>query len=405
MTGLRVFHRGGTEQVTAPRPARSWCCAASTPPPSATSSAPAPATTACSSPGPASATVVEPLDEADRPALYAALTRLAEQDPLIALRQDDERREVHLSLYGEVQQQVIGSLLAEEYGVDVRFRDTAMICIERVRGTGAAYELIGTATPTPTWPRSGCAWSPLRSGPASTSAWRSSSGRCRRRSSPRSSRRWRPRSAKAPHGWEVPDARVRMTHSGYSRARATAHGTFDKSMSSTAGDFRHLASLMLARALARAGTVVCTPVHRFELEVPASTLGRCSRCSRASAPSRSRPSRAAASVVLTGDVPADAVHRLTLQVPGVTRGEGALTTRLDHYRPVTGRPPRRPHLGADPYDREEYLAGSPADRPMLGFHGARSASAATVNLPWPSPTAAGRKEPSWPCEPSAARPS
>jgi ribosomal protection tetracycline resistance protein len=37
---------------------------------------------------PSLATVVEPLDERDRPALYAALDRLAEQDPLISLRVD-----------------------------------------------------------------------------------------------------------------------------------------------------------------------------------------------------------------------------------------------------------------------------------------------------------------------------
>ena len=95
---------------------------------------------------PSLATVVEPLDDADRPALHAALTRLAEQDPLIALRQDDERRELHLSLYGEVQQQVIGSLLAEEYGVDVRFRDTRDDLRRAGARHGAAYELIGTPT-------------------------------------------------------------------------------------------------------------------------------------------------------------------------------------------------------------------------------------------------------------------
>ena len=45
-----------------------------------------------------------------------------------------------------------------------------------------------------------------------------------------------------PHGWEIPDARVRMTHSGYYARQSHAHGTFDKSMSSTAGDFRSLAA-------------------------------------------------------------------------------------------------------------------------------------------------------------------
>ena len=87
--------------------------------------------------------VVEPVHEHDRPALFAALDQLAEQDPLISLRVDDDRRELGLSLYGEVQQQVIGALLEEEYGVPVRFRDTEMICIERLLGTGSAVQLLG----------------------------------------------------------------------------------------------------------------------------------------------------------------------------------------------------------------------------------------------------------------------
>jgi ribosomal protection tetracycline resistance protein len=46
-------------------------------------------------------TVVDPIEPADRVALYDALGQLAEQDPLIDVRQDDGRREVAVSLYGE----------------------------------------------------------------------------------------------------------------------------------------------------------------------------------------------------------------------------------------------------------------------------------------------------------------
>ena len=114
------------------------------------------------------------------------------------------------------------------------------------------------------------------------------------------------------------------------------HGTFDKSMSSTAGDFRDLTRLLMARAIARARTVVCEPVHRVVLEVPAPSLG----------PTRSLLARVGAVplttepcgdyVVVTGDVSADRVHALTLELPGVSRGEGVLTTRLDHFRPRGG---------------------------------------------------------------------
>ena len=68
--------------------------------------------------------------------MYAALTELADQDPLIDLRRDDGRREIAVSLYGEVQKEVIAAVLAAEYDVEVTFRPTTSICVERVLGPG-----------------------------------------------------------------------------------------------------------------------------------------------------------------------------------------------------------------------------------------------------------------------------
>ena len=75
----------------------------------------------------------------------SALAQLAEQDPLINLRQDDVRQEIFVSLYGEVQKEVIQETLADDYGIAVEFRETTTICIERPAGTGAAVEVIDEA--------------------------------------------------------------------------------------------------------------------------------------------------------------------------------------------------------------------------------------------------------------------
>ncbi|WP_308282737.1 GTP-binding protein [Pseudonocardia nigra] len=47
-------------------------------------------------------TAVVPVRPAEKGLLHAALAQLAEQDPLIDVRQDDVRQEMHVSLYGEV---------------------------------------------------------------------------------------------------------------------------------------------------------------------------------------------------------------------------------------------------------------------------------------------------------------
>ena len=90
------------------------------------------------------------------------------------------------------------------------------------------------------------------------------------------------------HGWRVSDCRVTMTHAGYWPRQSHAHATFDKSMSSTAGDFRALAPLVLMRALGEAGTEVLEPLHAL----PARAAGGHAR--RGAARARAAGSRARA---------------------------------------------------------------------------------------------------------------
>ncbi|MGH3159225.1 MAG: GTP-binding protein, partial [Streptosporangiaceae bacterium] len=93
-------------------------------------------------PPPTLESAVVPCDPGDRQRLRAALGQLAEQDPLINLRQDDERQEIYVSLYGEVHKEVIGSVLAGDYGLAVTFRETTTIYIERPAGAASAVELL-----------------------------------------------------------------------------------------------------------------------------------------------------------------------------------------------------------------------------------------------------------------------
>ena len=86
-------------------------------------------------PPPTLEAVVAPLDKADKARLRAALLELAEQDPLINVRQDDEREEISVSLYGEVQREVIEATLERDYGVRAAFRNTTVIYIERPEST------------------------------------------------------------------------------------------------------------------------------------------------------------------------------------------------------------------------------------------------------------------------------
>lgn len=299
-------------------------------------------------------TVVVPEREADRAALHTALAELAEQDPLIDVRADPVRRELTVSLYGEVQKEVIQATLAEEYGVAVGFRQTTTVFVERLAGTGAAVELIGVA-PNPFLATVG-----LRVAPGPTGSG------CRFRlgvelgSMPPAfftavEETVRETLRQGPHGWQVLDCEVTMTHAGYWARQSHSHGTFDKSMSSTAGDFRHLTPLVLMAALTRAGTRVEEPVHRFRLETPGDLLSAVlPALARLDAVPHTTLAHGPA-YVIEGDVPARRVHAVERRVPELTRGEGIFESTFDHHRPVRGEPPTRPRSDQNPTDRKEYL--------------------------------------------------
>jgi ribosomal protection tetracycline resistance protein len=299
-------------------------------------------------------TVVVPRRPADKAALQVALTQLAEQDPLIALRQDDTRGELSVSLYGEVQKEVIQATLTGDYGLEVAFRETTTLCVERPIGTGAAAELIGT-DPNPFLATVG-----LRVEPAPAGAGVRFRLEVELGSMPYAFFRAvedtvRETLRQGLHGWEVIDCTVTMTHSGYWPRQSHAHATFDKSMSSTARDFRQLTPLVLMDALAQAGTRVEEPVHRFHLEIPADTVGPLSPVlARLGAVPRSTVLRGPA-CLLEGEVPAGRVNDLERQLPALTRGEGVLESAFDHYRPVRGPVPARPRTDHDPLDRKQYL--------------------------------------------------
>jgi ribosomal protection tetracycline resistance protein len=299
-------------------------------------------------------TVVEPLDPSRRAALYAALGQLAEQDPLIEVRQDDTRGEIAVSLYGEVQKEVLGSLLAEEYGVEVAFGTSSVLCVERLLGCGTAVE----ASSDPENPF--LATVGLRAEPAPVGAGVTFGLEVERGAMPAAfftavEDAVRATLAAGPYGWPVPDCLVTMTHSGYFPRQSHAHATFDKAMSSTGADFRHLTPLVLMTALQRAGTAVCIPVHVFVLEAPRDHQGPLLALLAQLDAVPLETGYDGSVVTLTGHVPASAVHELRLRLPGLTRGEGVLTTQLDHFRPVRGRPPRRSRIDHDPTDRERYL--------------------------------------------------
>ncbi len=303
-------------------------------------------------------TAVVARDPRDKPRLHSALTDLAEQDPLINVRQDDRRQEIYLSLYGEVQKQVIDATLTTDYGVRAAFRETTPICVERPVRTGEAEEVLH-APGNPFLATLGIRIEPAAAG--SGTSFRLDVGH---QAVPLYIYKNVESFAAAMEqyvtgtlrqglrGWQVTDYAVTLFRSQYSvpDGPPATRGPL-----SSPQDFRKLTPLVVMAALQRAGTVVCEPVQHFRLDAPADTL---SVLLPVLAKLRAVPEVSVTAdswCTLEGDVPAAQLNELRQQLSPLTRGEGVLETSFGHYQPVRGPAPSRPRTDDNPLNREEYL--------------------------------------------------
>ena len=297
---------------------------------------------------PALESVVSPRRPADGGRLRVALNELAEQDPFINVRQDDERHEVAVSLYGEVQKQVIGETLARDYGVEVDFHDTTAICIERPVAAAAVLEVISAPTKTNI---------AGKSSPTSTNPYAATIGLRLEPAPPDSGVEFRQdidvklvplyifktvaafedhmaeyvRDAlsEGPHGWQVTDCVVTMFDSGYRRT------------GSTAGDFRAATRLVIQQALKASGTQVSEPMADLRVELATAYASQVMRL-LIQLGTRVRPPQSyEGHTTIRGRIPVANVHELQAMLPGLTGGEGLVETELGGYEPVVGDPPTR----------------------------------------------------------------
>jgi len=292
---------------------------------------------------------VVPRDPNDKEALRVALAQLAEQDPLIDVRQDDTRQEISVSLYGEVQTEVIQATLADDFGLDVSFRETTTICIERPVATGEAVEILhAESNPFPATIGLRIDPAPIDSGidfrlqvdPRTVPMYAYKS---LERFAENMGRYVRRALEDGLFGWQVTDCAVTMTRCTY---QSPDGPPATRGSLSTPADFRKLTPLVVMQALERAGTVVCEPVVRARLEIPTTTIGAVLAVLARLGAVAQTPSLQGELATIETVLPAARVQHLQRQLPALTAGEGVLESDFGGYKAVSGAPPTRRRMTA-----------------------------------------------------------
>jgi ribosomal protection tetracycline resistance protein len=273
----------------------------------------------------------------DRVKLFQALTQLSEQDPLIRVRKADD---ITVSLYGEVQKEVIASLLETEYGVDVTFSETTPIHIERLDGVGTALREI-TAPDNPWAAGVGFRVSPVAEGIEYN--LEVELGALPRAFHTAIEETVRQTLHQGLYGWEIPTCRIDLTRTAY------------WSPVTVAADFRRLVPVVLMQAIAEAGTTVFEPVNHFELDIPPDTVSRVMAHIAEHRGHLDQTTLTQDHAHLEGTIPAATTHPFESTLPTLTRGEALLTTTFHTYHPVPGLPPTRARTDGNPLNQKQYL--------------------------------------------------
>jgi ribosomal protection tetracycline resistance protein len=309
-------------------------------------------------PPPTLESVVVASNPDDRARLRAALTQLAEQDPLINVRPNEVLNEDSVSLYGEVQKEVIESTLETDYGLEVEFQEPTPIHIERPLRSGESVEVLYTETNPfratiglrvdPARPDSGIDFR-LDFDPLSAPLYLY---KTLGSFSEHMERYVRETLLEGLHGWQVTDCLVTMTSCAYSvpDGPPSRRGPL-----STSSDYRKLTPIVLMQALEQARTTVCEPVVQVRLEVPAESVGAVlAAVGQLGAQAEMESLRGDLATVDTA-LSILAAQDLQRELSRLTSGEGVLESAFLGYEPVTADPPTRRRMTVNPLEREKYM--------------------------------------------------
>ncbi|MGW1215144.1 tetracycline resistance ribosomal protection protein Otr(A) [Streptomyces sp. NPDC002499] len=262
-------------------------------------------------------------EEAGR--LRGALLTLADQDPLIHARPAGPDATA-LLLYGEVQMEVLGATLVQDFGIEADFAPGRVRLLERPAGVGEAVEELPWHDRTRYWATIGLRVEPEPRGTGGVFGYDTELGALPRAFHQAIEETVHVSMGAGLSGAAVTDYRVTLIRSGFVGPL------------STAADFRGLTPIVLRRALERAGTRLYEPYHAFEAEVPPDSLAPVTARLASCGAEFTGTTGGSASWLISGELPARRLREIELALPGLTHGEGVWWTRLSGDREL---PPRR----------------------------------------------------------------
>ena len=288
---------------------------------------------------------------ADVHAALGKLHRLEEEEPQLHVVWNETLGEIHVQLMGEIQLEVLRSLLAERFGLEVEFGPGGILYKETIT---EPMEGVGHYEPLRHYAEVHLKLEPLPRGSGMQFAVD-----CREEVLDKNWQR-----LVLTHLEEKQHLGV-LTGSPLTDVKITLIAGRAHLKHTEGGDFRQATYRAVRQGLMLAKSQLLEPWYAFRLEVPAENIGRAMSDIQRMEGSFDPPESGEETAVLTGFAPVSTMRSYPMEVVSYTRGRGHLSLTLDGYRPCHNAQEVIAAIGYEP----EHDLDNPADS-VFCAHGA-----------------------------------
>ena len=288
---------------------------------------------------------------ADMHAALGKLHRLEEEEPQLHVVWNETLGEIHVQLMGEIQLEVLRSLLAERFGLAVEFGPGGILYKETIT---EPMEGVGHYEPLRHYAEVHLKLEPLPRGSGMQFA-----ADCREEVLDKNWQR-----LVLTHLEEKQHLGV-LTGSPLTDVKITLIAGRAHLKHTEGGDFRQATYRAVRQGLMLAKSQLLEPWYAFRLEVPAENIGRAMSDIQRMEGAFDPPESGEETAVLTGFAPVSTMRSYPMEVVSYTRGRGHLSLTLDGYRPCHNAQEVIAAIGYEP----EHDLDNPADS-VFCAHGA-----------------------------------
>ena len=288
---------------------------------------------------------------ADVHAALGKLHRLEEEEPQLHVVWNEALGEIHVQLMGEIQLEVLRSLLAERFGLAVEFGPGGILYKETIT---EPMEGVGHYEPLRHYAEVHLKLEPLPRGSGMQFA-----ADCREEVLDKNWQR-----LVLTHLEEKQHLGV-LTGSPLTDVKITLIAGRAHLKHTEGGDFRQATYRAGRQGLMLAKSQLLEPWYAFRLEVPAENIGRAMSDIQRMEGTFDPPESGEETAVLTGFAPVSTMRSYPMEVVSYTRGRGHLSLTLDGYRPCHNAQEVIAAIGYEP----EHDLDNPADS-VFCAHGA-----------------------------------